>query len=119
MTVPVNPGLIAQDADEMPDPEVFDQYLTANILVERQGQEMRGTVMRRAKDQHGEAIGRSHPNPLLDTREFEVEYPDGSVDVLTANNIAESLYSRVDAEGREHMLMTEIIEHKFDGNLFI
>ena len=38
--------------------------------------------------------------------------------ILTAQlTIAESLYSRVDTEGRKHMSMQEIIEHQFDGNL--
>ena len=117
LVVPVDPELSAKEADEFPMPDAYDQYLTANILIERQGEPMRGTVVRRAKDQHGAAIGIPNNNPLLDSREYEVEYPDGTVDVLTANQIAESLYSRTDAEGREHMLMREILEHKFDGNL--
>jgi Reverse transcriptase (RNA-dependent DNA polymerase) len=117
MVVPVDPDLVAPEADEEPLPDVFDQYISANILVERQGEAMRGTVMRRAKDAHSVPVGKPHKNPLLDTREWEVEYPDGTVDVLTANAIAEALYSRVDAEGHEHMLLQEILEHKFDGNL--
>jgi hypothetical protein len=117
MVVPVDPEMVTPEADEMQMPDVFDQYLTANIMVERQGQATRGTVMRRAKDAHSLPIGKAHPNPILDTREWEVEYPDGSMDVLTANTIAESLYSRVDAEGHEHIIMQEILDHKFDGNL--
>ena len=114
---PVNPELAAQEADVIPTPDAYDQYLTANILIEKQGLPMRGTVMRRARDHEGELVGVANRNPLLDSREYEIEYPDGTVDILTANAIAESLYSRVDAEGREHMLMQEIIEHRFDGNL--
>jgi hypothetical protein len=42
MVVPVDPDLVALDADIDPIPEVFDQYISANILVERQGETMRG-----------------------------------------------------------------------------
>lgn len=117
MLIPVDPDLAAPEADEHPLPEVFDQYLSANILIERLGDAMRGTVKRRARDAHGLPIGIPNSNPILDSREYEVEYPDGTVDILTANTIAESLYSRVDAEGHEHLLMREIIEHKFNGDL--
>ena len=55
-------------------------------------------------------------NPLLDTREYEVEFPDGSIDVLTANAIAEALYSQVDEEGRGYSILTEIVCHRSDGN---
>jgi hypothetical protein len=109
VVLPVNPKLAAQEADVHPKPDVFDQCLTANILTENWGVVERGTVVQRARDQHGELIGIAHNNPLLDTREYEVEYPDGSLDVLTANQIAESLYSRIDAEGHNQLLMQEII----------
>jgi hypothetical protein len=56
-------------------------------------------------------------NPLLDTREYEVEFPDGSIDVLTANAIAESLYSQVNKEGGSYSILSEIVDHHTkDGN---
>jgi hypothetical protein len=50
-------------------------------------------------------------NPLLDTRENEVKFPDGSIDVLTANAIAESLYSQGDEEGRSYLILSGIVDH--------
>jgi hypothetical protein len=55
-------------------------------------------------------------NLLLDTREYEVEFPDGSIDVLTANAIAKSLYSQVDEEGRSYLILSEIVDHRKDRN---
>jgi hypothetical protein len=104
------------EADEWSSPEAFDQYLTAEVLLSRGGTEMLGTVVRRKRDQDGNPIGRSNPNPLLDTREYEVEFPDGSADILTANAIAESLYSQVDDEGRRYAILSEIVDHRKDGN---
>jgi hypothetical protein len=45
-----------------------------------------------------------------------IEYDDGSLDILTANAIAEAMYSQVNAEGRAYSLLDQIIEHKSDGN---
>jgi hypothetical protein len=103
------------DADEIPTSDAYDQYLTANVLIDRNGITERGVVTSRQRDDDGNGIGKANSNPLLDTREYSVEFPDGSIDYLTANNIAESMYSMVDSEGREHMLLDEIIDHKFDG----
>ena len=55
-------------------------------------------------------------NPILDTREYEVVFPDGATDVFTANIIAENLYSQVDEEGNSYAIMSEIIDHQSDGS---
>ena len=61
------------------------------------------------------AIFIQNANPILDTREYEVEFLDGATDVFTANTIAENLYSQVDDEGNSYSIMSEIIDHKKDG----
>jgi hypothetical protein len=104
------------EADEWYSPEHYDQYLTASVLMDRGGDAMLGTVKTRKRDSEGNPVGRSNTNPLLDTREYEVAFPDGSIDVLTANTIAESLYSQVDEEGRSYSVLSEIVDHRKDGN---
>ena len=104
------------EADEFYSPEAFDQYLTAEVLLDRGGESKLGIVKSRKRDAEGNPVGRSHTNPLLDSREYEVEFPDGSVDVLTANAIAEALYSQVDEEGRSYSVFSEIVDHRKDGN---
>ena len=42
-------------------------------------------VKRRAVDEHGNPKGVAHDNPLLDTRQYEVEFRDGEIEVMTAN----------------------------------
>jgi hypothetical protein len=37
----------------------------------------RGEVIRRRRDSNGNPIGRRNLNPILDTREYEVLFPDG------------------------------------------
>jgi hypothetical protein len=41
---------------------------------------LRGIVKGRKRDADGNPIGKSNDNPLLDTRLYEVEFPDGNID---------------------------------------
>ena len=59
------------DADEY-TPEAFDKYLSAQIVTDRGGEMLRGTVKSRKRDNDGLPIGSSNPNPILDTREYLV-----------------------------------------------
>eukprot|EP00978_Attheya_sp_CCMP212_P010066 scaffold24179_cov31-Attheya_sp.AAC.1 len=73
------------------------------------------TVRRRKCDHEGNPVGTSHPNPVLDTRVYEVEFEDGKQQEYAANLIATRIFAQVDDEGYEHILMDEIIEYKADG----
>jgi hypothetical protein len=72
-------------------------------------------VIGRKRNADGHPVGKRNANPILDSREYEVEFPDGATDVFTANLIAENLYSQVDAEGNSYSILEEIIDHKSDG----
>jgi hypothetical protein len=61
-------------------------------------------------------LGKAHANPLLDTREYEVQLEDGTYDSYFANRIAENLYAQCDAEGWEFNTVKDIIGHKTDGH---
>ena len=61
-------------------------------------------------------IGKRNNNPLLDTHEYLVEFPDGSIGEYTTNIIAEHLYSQVDSEGRQYLLLNEIEDHQRDAS---
>ena len=51
-------------------------------------------VKRRALDINNEPIGVAHSNPLLDSRQYEVEYANGYSETMSANVIAETYYPR-------------------------
>jgi hypothetical protein len=53
-------------------------------------------------------------NPLLDTREYEVEFLDGHVEAMSANSIAQHLFSQIDEEGHRHILLDDIIDFRKD-----
>ena len=67
-----------------------------------------GKVKSRKRGVDGELIGRSHQQPILDTRLYEVEFPEGEVNTYTANVIAENMYSQCDLDGNQFPLWTPL-----------
>lgn len=68
-------------------------------------------ITSRAIDADGKSVGQSNPNPILDTRKYEVEFLDGSTETLMANIIAENLLSQIDDEGHRQLFMTETVDN--------
>ena len=95
-------------------PDSYDQYLGAELLLPQGDEMVTGGVVKRARGQDGNPIGLRNQNPLLDTREYVVEFSDGSTAEYTANIIAENLFSQVDSEGRQYVLLNEIVDHRKD-----
>jgi hypothetical protein len=57
-------------------------------------------------------MGKRNTNPILDTRKYDVQFPDGSIGTFAANIIAENLYSQVDPEGRSHTIFRDSTNHR-------
>jgi hypothetical protein len=74
-------------------PEMGDNYLSAEIMLPRGGTMVKGRVAMRKRDNAGNPIGLANVNPILDTRSWIIHFDDGDQTELTANMIAESLYS--------------------------
>ena len=51
---------------------------------------------------------------MLDTRIYDVIFPDGAVRQYLANSIAENMYSQVDQEGNTMALLDTIADHQRD-----
>ena len=92
-------------------PDTYDQYLGAELLLPNADEMVVGRVIKRARGQDGNPIGIRNSNPLLDTREYVIEFSDGSTAEYTANVIAENLFSQVDSEGHQYILLKEVIDH--------
>jgi len=58
----------------------------------------RGRVTKRKRDLDENVVDHANANPILDTREYLVEFDDGEVSELTANVIAQSMYAMCDDE---------------------
>ena len=72
----------------IPTPEASDTYVGVAIQLPCAGGEARGRVLKRARDNDGNVIGRAHKKPILDTRQYIVEFEEGKKAELAANIIA-------------------------------
>jgi hypothetical protein len=111
---PSDNGKTSQEVDDI-TPEALDEYLTAELLLPQVGEVVKARVIKQLRDGDGIPVGKRNTNPILDTRQYEVEFPDGSLDTFAANTIAENLYSQVDAEGHPFQLFTAITNHRTDN----
>jgi len=93
-----------------------DKYLLAEVNLPHGGDCKRAKVLRRVKDEAGNLVGISNNNPILDSRQYEVQFPDGSMEAISANLIAENLMSQVDEEGRSYAILSEIVGHRTNGH---
>lgn len=64
----------------------------------------------RKRDTDGNSFGIANENPILDTRICEIQFPDRHTELYAANIIVEDVYSQVDHEGNQFLLL-EIIDH--------
>jgi hypothetical protein len=53
---------------------------------------------------------------MLDTRIYEIEFPDGRSDEYTTNVISENMYAKCYIEGIQFNLMEVIVYHKTNGH---
>jgi hypothetical protein len=107
--------MIVDERPDDDDEDVIDNYLNAELLLDvSTNNERRGRVIKRAKGNSGEPIGRAHANPLFDTRQYEIEFTDGTRERYQANVIAENMYAQVDAEGHQYQILDEITDHRKD-----
>jgi hypothetical protein len=101
-----------KEADEEFDPDSYDTYLGMELTLDRPGTEPEfARVTKRLKNNEGTPIGVASNNPILDTRLYEVEYPDGHCAAMSANVISENLLSQVDHDGHRALHFDAIIGH--------
>ena len=82
-----------------------DSYLNMEIAEPRgiDGPEFY-RVTRRFRDKDGITIVEANYNPILNTRTYEVEYPDDHKASLYVTAIVENIFAQVDSEGNRHVL---------------
>ncbi len=95
-------------------PEIGDNYLTAEIMLPRGGTIVKGHASARKRDRDGNPVGLANSNPILDTHSYIIDFDDGDRTGLTANLIAELLFSQCDpdGDGNQYVLLDEIIDHR-------
>ena len=100
------------EADDIPD---YDEYINAEVLLPNGEHMQTAKVVRRVRDELGVIKGQQNSNPILDTRVYEVMFPNGATQEYAANVIAENMYAQVDRDGHHTQLLKAIIDHRSDG----
>ena len=95
---------------EMDGVSDLDRYINAEVLFPNGNKIERGIVTSRVTDGKGNPVGTYDPNPIVDSRVYEVMFPDGIINQYAANIIAESIYNEVDEDGRISQIMDEIVD---------
>ena len=72
----------------------------AEVLLPKGIHMQAATVLGRSKDNFGRLIGNYDSNPILDSRVYDVMFPDGTIHQYAANIIAENVLNSVDEDGR-------------------
>ena len=76
-------------------------------------------VLCRKHDSNGLPVGTAHKQPAMDTRVYEVRFPDGRTEELAANAITEALYAQCDPDGNEYVMLDAIVDFQKDPNVAI
>jgi hypothetical protein len=93
-------------------PKIGDNYLSAELMLPKGGVMVKGCMTARKLDWDSNPVGRANDNTILDTRSYIVNFDDGNQTKLTANMIAESLYSQCDPDSNQYVLLEEIADHQ-------
>ena len=108
-----DPNIIEQDCIE----HTSDEYINMQLSLPRgkNGTMEFATVKQRATDINNLPLGTPNKWTALDTRQYQVEYLDGTLETISANIIAENIMSQVDSDGHRQCLLDEIIDHRNDA----
>ena len=78
----------------------MDDIIGADVTLQQNGHKVKAKIMKRAIGPDGKPIGKYNQKPILNSKKYEVELPDGVVDEYYHNILSENLLSQVDKEGR-------------------
>ena len=68
------------------------------------------------RDKNGHPIRTANDNLMLDTHEYDVEFLDGHRELLSANTIAQHIFSQVNEVGHQHLFLDDIVDYRRDDS---
>jgi hypothetical protein len=106
----------AVEADDEPesDADTYDQYVGATVALPMGDKQMSAKVIGRKRMLDGSVSGKANTNPILDTRTYDVQFPDGQTAEISANVIVQNMYAMCDVEGNQYLLLAGIVDHRKD-----
>ena len=71
-----------------------------------------GRVIKRARDSDGNPLGTANDNPIVNTRQYIVQFTDGDEAELAAYVIATNMYAQCDPDGNQYVLLDSLIDYR-------
>lgn len=90
----------------------YDELLLTEPTLIREGTASRARIIGRKRDSNGNLVGTYDPYPILNTRIYLAEFPDGHIVEYSANIIAKAIYNSLNDDGIEELLFKEIVAHR-------
>ena len=69
-------------------------------------------VTKRARENDGNPMKHANPNPILDSRQYFVEFEYGTDAELTANTISQSMYAQCYPDGNQYLMLDYIVDFR-------
>ncbi|KAL7488248.1 hypothetical protein ACHAW6_013826 [Cyclotella cf. meneghiniana] len=64
-------------------------------------------------------VATAHKQPAMDTRVYEVRFPDCRAKELAVNTIAEALYAQCDPDGNQYIMLDAIVDYRKNPDVAI
>jgi hypothetical protein len=92
------PAFEMPDIDNLDEHDVdtYDQYVGSSVHLSIGDKVHTGKLTGWKRGRDGVARGKASADPILDTRTYNVEFPDGHSEEYTANVIADSMFAQCD-----------------------
>ena len=74
-----------------------------------------GTIIIKCVDENGRPVGTYHHNPKLNSCIYNVEFKDGTTDIISSNNIANEIWEQIDTNLYSDTLLHSVLDCKFDS----
>jgi len=76
-------------------------------------------IVSRKRDPNGKLIGKKHEIPQLDSRVYNVEYPDGHFEQYSSNILTEALNEMINHDGYDKSFVKEICGYRRDDKIAV
>jgi len=105
---PLEPQAMSPEIEDI-ETDSYDELLLTEPLLEKDGVLVRAKVIARKRDVNGNLIGNYNSNPVLNTRIYIAEFPDGHISEYAANLIPNAIYDETNDDGYQEVLFEQII----------
>ena len=104
---------ITPEIDEYEE-ETYDNLIGQELNLPSGGMLAKAKIINRKRDSEGNLVGNRSNDYLANTAVYEVEFTSGEIREYMANMLVEAIMADCDEEGKTHLLLESILDHRKD-----